>query len=86
MTINLKRIGKIVRDSRIDRGIESLDQLADRIAVFGVEKPSLAKLSRIETGIQPVPIDILPALAAIIGVPASRLRPDLAAMFLENVA
>lgn len=86
MTPSFRKIGAIIRESRIDRGLDTLDALADRLTIYGCDKPSLAKLSRIESGIQPVPLDILPALSAVIGVPASRLRPDLAAMFLENVA
>lgn len=64
----------------------SLDDLADRIAGEGCGRPSTAKLSRIETGKQPVTPDILAALEKIIGVPAKELRPDLAKHFLEEAA
>lgn len=77
---HFKAIGDTIRKSRRQRGIASLDELANRLSVFGCDKPSTAKLSRIESGIQAVPLDILPALAAVTGIPAARLRPDLAAM------
>lgn len=57
----------------------SLDYLADLIAEKGVKRPSAAKLSRIETG-QPVPLDVLPAISQITGIPERELRPDLAEM------
>lgn len=56
----------------------SLDNLADLIRANGCDRPSAAKLSRIETGIQPVPLDILPALKKITGLSRKELRPDLA--------
>ena len=84
--MNLKKIGAAVRHARYAQGIETLAEFADRIEVYGADKPSIAKLCRIEKGVQPVPTDILVALAAIIGMPAARLRPDLAAMFCENAA
>lgn len=59
----------------------SLDQLADRIKKLSRKRPSTAKLSRIETGIQPVPLDILEPLAKITGIPTRDLRPDLAKKF-----
>jgi hypothetical protein len=58
-----------------------LDKLADRIAEEGCERPSTAKLSRIETGKQPVATDILDPLEKITGIPAKELRPDLAKHF-----
>jgi transcriptional regulator with XRE-family HTH domain len=61
----------------------SLDDLADRIREHGHDRPSIAKLSRIETG-QPVPTDLVPALQAITGIPAERLRPDLAKIFAKD--
>lgn len=80
-TLNLKQIGEFVRKSRVDRGIKSLEELADRVVEKGGARPSTAKLSRIETGIQPVPTDILPALSKVVGIPTNELRPDLFAMF-----
>lgn len=60
----------------------SLDRLAALLFERGCKpKPSIAKLSRVETGGHPAAPDILPALAAITGIPASAIRPDLAAMF-----
>jgi hypothetical protein len=55
----------------------SLDDLADLIRDSGCERPSAAKLSRIETGIQPVPLDILPGLKKVTGLSRKELRPDL---------
>lgn len=59
----------------------SLDDLADKLKRLTRKRPSTAKLSRIETGKQPVPQDIIQPLAKITGIPAKELRPDLAAMF-----
>lgn len=56
----------------------SLDGLADRIKRLSRKRPSVAKLSRIETGKQPVPLDIIKPLEKITGIPARQLRPDLA--------
>lgn len=61
----------------------SLEEMADLIAAEGLKRPSTAKLSRIENG-QPCPLDLLPALEKIIGVPAKELRPDLAKMFASD--
>ncbi len=74
--------GPRIRDFRNARGW-SLDKLADLIHEEGVERPSTAKLSRIETEIQPVALDILPALAKITEIPRDELRPDLAAVLQE---
>lgn len=63
----------------------SLDRLCDRIAERGLERPSAAKLSRIETG-QPVPAELVPALEQITDIPAKDLRPDLAKLFLKDSA
>lgn len=56
----------------------SLDGLADQIAEQGVRRPSAAKLSRIETGKQPVATDLLAPLEKITGFSRKELRPDLA--------
>jgi transcriptional regulator with XRE-family HTH domain len=55
----------------------SLDDMADRIKEQGCDRPSAAKLSRIETRVQPVTLDILPALSKITEIPRGELRPDL---------
>lgn len=72
--------GAAIRAFRAREGM-SLDKLADRIATEGGERPSAAKLSRIETGKQPVATDILDPLEKITGIPAKSLRPDLAKHF-----
>lgn len=60
----------------------SLDDLADLIVREGAAtRPSTAKLSRIETGKQPVATDILDPLERITGIPAKEMRPDLAKLF-----
>jgi hypothetical protein len=66
---------------RTARGERSLDAFADLIQREGAPRPSIAKLSRIETGVQPVPVDVLPAISKITGIPPRELRPDLAEMF-----
>lgn len=78
--IDFKAIGARVRACREGLGISSLETLADQIKLKGCERPSTAKLSRIETGLQPVTTDILSALSAVTGIPATELRPDLAAL------
>ena len=59
----------------------SLDGLADRVRDSGNERPSTAKLSRIETGEQPLPVELVPIIEQITGIPAKELRPDLAKVF-----
>lgn len=72
-------VGQMLRDFRHNANPKlSLDDFADRIAREGLPRPSAAKLSRIETGHQPVPLDILDAVAEISGIPPHELRPDLA--------
>ena len=73
-------MGTPLHPVRAYRGREkiTLDQLADRIAVQTGARPSKAKLSRIETGKQPVSIDLVAALRTITGLSAEELRPDLA--------
>lgn len=73
-------IGAAIRAFRASAGL-SLEGLADKIAGEGAERPSTAKLSRIETGKQPVTTDILDALKKITDIPAKDLRPDLAKYF-----
>lgn len=76
-----------VRAYREANGI-SLEKLADLLVLHGVpedDKPSMAKLSRIETG-QPCPVDLLEPLERITGVPAKEIRPDLARLFLKEAS
>ncbi len=61
----------------------SLDWLAGQIARFDGDKPSTAKLSRIENG-QPVPVEMLSSIEKITGISAERLRPDLARIFIKR--
>ena len=65
---------------------QTLDQLADEIATITGKRPSTAKLSRIERGLQPVPLDILPALRKITGISGRKLRPDLAEALADGEA
>lgn len=81
--LDLKSIGDRVRKSRVARGMKNLEDFADRVADLTTQRPSVAKLSRIETGIQPVPRDILSAVAEITEISKSELRPDLAEMARE---
>ena len=62
----------------------SLDDLADKIRKAGCDRPSIAKLSRIETGVQPVSLDILDGLSRITAIPPRELRPDVAAIFARE--
>lgn len=55
----------------------TLDQACDLFPQRGFDRPSIAKLSRIERD-QSVPIEDVPAVAAVTGIPAKELRPDLA--------
>lgn len=71
--------GKAIRAYRTGKK-HSLDWLADRVRDLTGERPSVAKLSRIENG-QPCPVDLVPTLEKITGVPAKEIRPDLAKVF-----
>jgi len=64
-----------------DRAGISLEELADRIQQTGVDRPSTAKLSRIENGLQPIQDYDLAPLVTVTGIPARLLRPDLAKLF-----
>jgi hypothetical protein len=83
-------IGARLRASRERAGFSTQDQLCDAIArrgkPLGLKRPSAAVLSRIETGVQPVPINLLRVLPAIIDMPAAEMRPDLAELFNVNVS
>lgn len=65
-----------IRQFRKDSGL-SLDDLAKRIEDLTGARPSVARLSRIETGHQPVSIDLIAPLRTITGMSAEDLRPDL---------
>ena len=78
--------GALVRAFRKQADI-SLDDLAERIKAAGCRRPpSAAKLSRIETGLQPVTLDILPFLAKATRISARALRPDVWALFDTRAA
>jgi hypothetical protein len=71
--------GEAIRAFRLAQQPEmTLEMLADRVKKLVRKRPSTAKLSRIENGLQPVSTDILKPLAKITGIPAKELRPDLA--------
>lgn len=75
-SVSAQSAGALLR-ARRERAGYSLDDLADRIELTGVDRPSTAKLSRIETGIQPVPTNLLEPLVMVARIPARMLRPDL---------
>lgn len=77
--------GGLIRSFRKEADL-SLEEFADRIREEGCERPSVAKLSRIETDEQPVSLDILAALARITGRTAAELRPDIARLFSVEAA
>jgi transcriptional regulator with XRE-family HTH domain len=81
---NLSEIGSRIRAAREARGLRTLDQFADRIRDSGCRRPSVAKLSRIETGEQPIATDILPIVAELTGIAPADLRPDLAELLRGN--
>lgn len=68
-----------LRQWRNDLGY-SLDHVCALIEQRGLERPSEAKLSRIERD-QDIPPEMLPAFEAITGIPAKEFRPDLAKIF-----
>lgn len=59
----------------------SLEHVCGLLEKQGLNRPSEAKLSRIERD-QDIPTDMLPAFEAITGIPAKDLRPDLAKLFV----
>lgn len=69
------KIRKWRRDNKF-----SLDHVCNLIAERGLKRPSAAKVSRIEWG-QNAPLDMLPVLEAMTGIPAKEIRPDLAEKF-----
>lgn len=68
-----------MRAWRTHRGL-SLDDVCELIAKEGFEKPSAAKLSRIERE-QNIPIDMIPLIETVMGIPAKEQRPDVAKIF-----
>lgn len=72
--------GQAVRKYRSDNGLSLVD-LAEQLQREGCARPSEAKLSRIETGKQPVSKDLVRPLSKITGIPAKDMRPDLAELF-----
>lgn len=58
----------------------SLDHVCDLLKNHGLDRPSAAKLSRIERD-QNIPVEMIPAIEAITGIPAKEQRPDLAKIF-----
>lgn len=68
-----------LRKWRNDQGL-SLEAACELFAKRGFEKPSTAKLSRIERD-QFVPVEMIPAVEAITGISAKDQRPDLAKIF-----
>jgi hypothetical protein len=58
----------------------SLDHVCDLLEKQGIKRPSAAKLSRIERD-QDIPVEMIPAIEAITGIPAKEQRPDLAKIF-----
>lgn len=82
--MDLAGIGARVRNARVQAGIKNLEQFADEIGASGCDRPSVAKLSRIETGEQPVSLDILVPVSKLTGIAPQDLRPDVAAKFGEQ--
>jgi hypothetical protein len=69
------------RNERKLKGLDySLEHICELFEQAGFEKPSTAKLSRIERD-QDIPIEMIPAIEAIMGIPAKEQRPDLAKIF-----
>ena len=58
----------------------SLEEACDRFKDSGFDRPSTAKLSRIETG-QAVPIDMISQFVAITGLSAKEISPEVAKIF-----
>jgi len=63
----------------------SLEDVCDLLKQQGLERPSAAKLSRIERN-QDIPPEMIPAFEAITGIPAKEQRPDLAKIFDREAA
>jgi transcriptional regulator with XRE-family HTH domain len=80
MSTQPSTVGDAIRTFRTSQEW-SLDELADRVKKLTRKRPSTAKLSRIETNKQPVPVDLVGPLSEITEIPKSELRPDLAKIF-----
>jgi hypothetical protein len=74
-----EEISSPLRKWRNDQGF-SLDHVCDLIRDQGLERPSAAKLSRIERD-QVIPVEMIPVIETITGIPAKEQRPDLAKIF-----
>jgi len=72
-------VKSILRQWRNERHL-NLEEACELFAKAGFEKPSIAKLSRIERD-QDIPLKMIPAVEAVTGIPAKELCPDLAKMF-----
>lgn len=68
-----------LRKWRNSQGL-SLDQVCDLLEQQGMERPSAAKLSRIERD-QDIPVEMIAPIKAITGLSAEEQRPDLAKIF-----
>lgn len=68
-----------VRKWRLDKHL-SLEEACQLFKDRGFQNISTAKLSRIERD-QDVPVDFIPAVEAVTGIPAKEQRPDLAKIF-----
>ena len=79
-----ENVGNPLRKWRLDKGL-SLEDACSLFKERGFHNVSTAKLSRIERD-QNVPIDFIPAVEAITGIPAKEQRPDLARIFDNEVA
>lgn len=68
-----------IRTWRVNKRL-SLEDVCDLLVQQGLERPSAAKLSRIERD-QDIPPEMLSAFEAITDIPAKEMRPDLAKIF-----
>jgi transcriptional regulator with XRE-family HTH domain len=69
----------LLRKWRNAQGL-SLEAACELFEKRGFQKPSTAKLSRIERD-QAVPAEMISAVEAVTGIPAKEIRPDLAELF-----
>lgn len=68
-----------IRKWRTDAKL-SLEEACNKFSEHGFERPSTAKLSRIETG-QTVPIDMIPQFEKVTGLSAKEISPEIAKIF-----
>lgn len=59
----------------------SLEEACNKFTAHDFRRPSTAKLSRIETGEQPVPIEMIPQFEIVTGMTAKEICPDIAKIF-----